>query len=361
MKLNSILKTSLVAATLTWSLLPGSKALCHDSGMEAAEGSQAASFFQILDERVTLSALVELEYFAQEGYGGTNESDLSLATVELGMEAELSDWVSANLLLLWEEGESFTVDEAVISIGNPEQNPLFFNGGRMYVPYGFFETNMIQDPLTLSLGETGETAVEVGFEMTGVQVSAYAFRGDVKEVGADDEINSYGVTAGYVYESDSVTVDLGLDWINNMSVAGDMPDYVPEEINSYVAGMGAHAMVTCGSMTTIVEYISALDEYDPAELAFQGEGAQPSAWNLEAALTTAMMDKEVTFAAGYQQTSEGIALELPESRYLFAIGMEIFDYTSLKLEYLHDEDYSITDGGSGDSADQISALLAVEF
>ncbi len=42
-------------------------------------------------------------------------------------------------------------------------------------------------------------------------------------------------------------------------------------------------------------------------------------------------------------------------------GIELFESTTLAIEYTHDEDYDAVDGGTGDSADIITVQLAAEF
>ncbi len=39
----------------------------------------------------------------------------------------------------------------------------------------------------------------------------------------------------------------------------------------------------------------------------------------------------------------------------------IFDNPSLSFEWAHDEDYSTSDGGTGDDSDTFTAQLAAEF
>jgi len=330
---------------------------------EAEKKDQPHSFFQIFNERVSLSALIEIEAYSLNGYEDTNENDIELATVELGLKADVTDWVSGGLELLYEEGgeDDVELEEAYITLGNTEVMPLSVTAGRIYVPFGVFETNMIQDPLTLAIGETNDTAVQVNLEANGLVASVFGFSGDVTEAGSDSEINTFGASLAYAMENDSMSIDVGVDYINNISVAGDIPDFVPEEIQEYVSGIAAHATFATGPFTLIGEYVAALDEYATGDLDFGDNGAKPQAYNLEAGYTTEIAGKETTFALGYQKSNEAVALELPETRYLTAVSVEIFEYTSLTLEYLHDKDYSESDGGTGEEADQISFKLALEF
>jgi len=183
---------------------------------EQATLSQVAEKLKTINEHVKLSGLVEVEAFKSDGYDGEDESDITLATVELGIDISLHKFVSGHLLFLWEEDdtEPVDIDEGYIYLGNTEFFPVYFQVGKLYVPFGNFESNMISDPLTLELGETRETAGVLGLEYNGFYAAAYAFNGDVDEEGDDNEIKCFGFNGGYAYESEDLSFDLGAGWIN---------------------------------------------------------------------------------------------------------------------------------------------------
>ena len=335
------------------------------SGKEV--GAHEESLLQKINERVTLSGVVEVEAASAEDFDGNDTSDITLATVALGLDAEITEWVNAHILLLYEEDdtEPMDLDEGTITLGNLEKFPLYLNAGKMYVPFGSFESNMISDPLTLELGETRESAALVGFEASSFYGSVYAFNSDINETGDDDTIASFGANAGYGYENDNMSLDIGADWINNIAAAdifkGHFGDAGITEVQDYPSGLTAHLTLGYGPFLLIGEYLGALDAFQVDELRFNDTGAEPSAWNIEAAYTREIKGKETTFAVGYQKTDEALALGFPEERILASIGVEIWKYTSLALEYLHDEDYSLADGGTGNDANAATLQLAVVF
>jgi hypothetical protein len=335
--------------------------------VKARPPATAGDLLAELRQRASINGLVEAEGFHRKGYARDTESDLTLATVALDVHAELTDWARTHILLLWEEDatEPVDVDEAVISLGNPEKFPLSLNAGKMYVPFGAYGSFMIQDPLTLELGETNETAVQIGFEQAGFYGSLYAFNGDVDEAGRDNTINNFGASGGYVIERDGFGLNLGIDYLNNLAdsdgITGALGDSDVSPMNDYVAGLGAHLQLTYGPCTFFSEYVAALDEFTANEIAFQDGGAKPEAWHLEVGYTRELFGKGTTFAVGYQATDEAIALELPENRYLAAVNVAVADGLFWTLEYVHDKDYSASEGGTGDDADMITTQLAFEF
>jgi len=314
---------------------------------------------------VTLSGLVEVDASYAEDYEDNNTSDIVVATVELALDAKVHEWASAHVLFLYEEDdtEDVTVDEAILTLGNLDKSPFFLDVGKMYVPFGGYASHFISDPLTLEVGEAQETALLVGAESAGVYGSVYTFNGDTKEADDDDEINSFGVSLGYAMETDTMAFDVMASYLNNMADSGGITDAVsdPEGLNDTVAGAGIQLVAGFGGFAAIAEYVGALDQFETADLAFNGEGAEPKAWNVELGYTFPVGMREVTVAVGYQGTDEAIALDLPETRILAGVSVGLFDNTSLSLELAQSQDYDEEDGGTGEEANSAILQLAIEF
>lgn len=327
-----------------------------------------------LRRKVRINGLLEAEAFHRQGYSRdaegnpirVKESDLTLATAALDFHGEFTDWTRSHVLLLWEDGAGpVEVDEAVISLGNPEKFPLSLNVGKLYVPFGVYDSFMIQDPLTLELGETNETAVQIGFARAGFYGSVYAFNGEVNEAGSNNTISNFGASAGYRLEREGLGLKLGVDYLNNLAdsegISGALADAELTSGNDYVAGLGAHLQLTSGPYAFYAEYIAALDQFAAGELEFGGRGAKPQAWHLEAGYTRDLFGKETNFAVGYQGTHEAGALGLPEKRYLAAVKFALADGLSWAVEFVHDQDYPLAEGGTGDDANMITSQLAFQF
>ena len=70
--------------------------------------------------------------------------------------------------------------------------------------------------------------------------------------------------------------------------------------------------------------------------------------------------KDVIFSLGYSKTDE-LGGVLPESRIAAVVGVGILEEVGLTFEYAHDEDYDVSEGGTGEGADAITVQLAYEF
>ncbi len=324
-----------------------------------------------------ISGAVEVEVSSGDSFQdttsaerNTDSSGVALATVELGFNAQINDKVSASVLLLHEDGDTDPpeIDEGFISIDMG--NGLSLDTGRMYAPFGVYETNMVSDPLTLELGETQITAVKLNYENKGVYGSVYVFNGDTIEASTDttgdDTMEHNGLSVGYLWETEQYSLDVGLDYINSIGNSGGIIESLPGstvndggpgKVQSYVSGTVFHWIYNRENINFIVEYLQA-DKFDTADnILFKGKGAEPSALNVELGYSL----NWGTVAASYQTTEEALTLGQPETRILVGASMDIAENTSLGLEYLKDEDYSVADGGTGKDASTITAQLAVSF
>jgi len=325
---------------------------------EQEQSKEHQGLAAMINDHISFSGLIEVEASAGEDFEGGNESDFELATVELGFDARASDWASGHVLVLYEEGgdDEVVIDEAFITLGKTEQLPLYLTAGRMYVPFGKFETNMISDPLTLEIGETRETALQLGFAAQGAYGSIFAFNGDTNEGGGDSQIEQFGANLGYQYEQEGFSVDLGVSYMNSLGDSDGLSELLAEANlleSDYVGGLDMYAIASLGPVSLIGEYISALDDFD-------GDNSQPMAFHFETGYTFVLAGRESTLAIAYQG-SDDLAGVLPESRILATLSMEIFPATTLAVEYAHDEDYDEDEGGSGASADRVTGQLAFEF
>lgn len=354
------------------------------------QGAQEDGWFN----SVEVSGLVEVEAAYEDPYEGDSTSDAVLATMELGVAAQITDWVGAEVVLLHEEDDTdIEVDVATMTIG-PADGPWSFTAGQYFVPFGTFESNFISDPMTLELGETRESALQFGFESNGFHGTLFAFNGDNDEDG-DDRFASFGAALGYSAQREGSAFAANLSYISDIgdsdslqdTIAGGLeeasatatematrgPDgtadtqddepnaEVTVDYDSHVSGWGASAMLRLGNLSLLAEYLGASEDFEVDEMAFDGEGAEPSSYMVEAAWDFDLAGKPATIAVGYQETDEALALELPEERFLLGFSVEIMEGVALAVEGAFDDDYGESDGGTGKDADIVTVQLATEF
>jgi len=131
-------------------------------------------------DKIHPSACVEVEASYQDynfydpSARDTDTSDLVLATVEIGFDVDIAKHVKASLFFLYEDDTPFDVDQGIITIDGADVVLLYVDLGKMYIPFGMFESHFIRDPLTLELGETNESAAVGGFRNDWLELSVGA-------------------------------------------------------------------------------------------------------------------------------------------------------------------------------------------
>jgi len=277
-----------------------------------------------------------------EAFSGEDESDITVATVELGTEARLNEQLSGAVVLLYEKDDTdLEVDLATVTLALNDR--LSVTAGQDYMPFGVFNTYLVSDPLTLELAETRATALKADFVTGPLVTSLYTFNGP----NADTEIDNWGATLGF--EGERLAVSLG--YIANL---GDSDTLAAETISDEVPGVSVSASLLLGDFTFIGEYVAAQDEFQAgdgnADYAFT-TAAEPSAAQLEVAYTRG----PTSFAASLQETEDAAVIGLPEKRWALGISHQVYANARLALEWAADEDYA------GEETDAITAQLAVEL
>ncbi|MCD6296463.1 MAG: LbtU family siderophore porin [Deltaproteobacteria bacterium] len=340
-------------------------------------------FLSDLENRITLNGLLEFGGAYQsidrkkEGY--EQDSDICMTTVQLGIAAEINDWVNAEMVLLYEDATfgdetSVDIDEAFITLGNTEKFPLFLKGGKMYVPYGallehFPDDPLIDAPLTLCMGETLEKAALIGAEYEGFTVSAYAFNGDVEEAGGggDNVVESYGFDANYAFEDEDMGLDflVGGSYISNVFEADVLTDGLDDlgvDLADYVGAAAAYFHVGYLGLFFDAEYMGATDN---AELCDK-KGLVPEinvenmeVWNFEIGYNYNWW-RNLEIALKYAGSNDCDYFGFPRDRYGINFNQEIFDNTILSVGYIYDE-YDDNDADDRDTRDLVFGQIAIEF
>ncbi|MEA1948882.1 MAG: LbtU family siderophore porin [Thermodesulfobacteriota bacterium] len=315
-------------------------------------------------DKITLSGVIEAEaYYEDYDYDDPatkdeDSSDITLATVELGIDVDIIKHVKGHVLFLWEEDdtEPVDVDEGFITLDGEDVVPLYLNVGKLYVPFGNFESHFISDPLTLELGETRESALTVGYVNEWLDFSVGAFNGDIDETGEDNHIESYVVGASFSVPEELISnfgITGGISYISNIADSDGLEGETPGEIKDYVGGFNVFLSISFMDKFFLeCEYLGALDEFEPGELSFDGgKKFQPETWNFELAYAaTDRLEVAVKYEGG-----DDLGDLLPEDQYGAALTYGLFENTSLSLEYLHGE------FENDDERDLFTTQLAIEF
>ena len=320
-----------------------------------------------LDENITLSGAVEVEASYKDydcdnlAADDSEESDIALATVELGIDMDFYEYLKGHLVFLWQEDDTEPVDldEGTITLGGIEDFPFYLTAGKLYVPFGMFNSHFISDPLTLELGETRESAALIGCANDQFDLSLGVFNGDIDETGKDNKIESFVAAAVFTPPAEMLEdlgISLGVSYISNIADSNGLGDDISgsgvETVKDYVGGLSAFLSASYNALTLEAEYLGALDKFEAGELSFDnGRKVEPKAWNFE--LAYAITEKWE--AAIKYEGSEDLWDFLPEKQYGAVLSYNLFENTTVSIEYLHGE-YE-----NKDEQDLVTTQLAMEF
>ncbi len=314
-------------------------------------------------KRLKVYGAIELEgsysHLKPRSGKSVTDSKFNLSTAEIFFDATINKYTKGLLHLLYEQGETdpINIDEAFILIGQTEDMPFYFLGGRMYPAIGLFETNMTSDPITQNVFETQATAVEIGWARTWFNVGVGTYNANVHQGSdaPDNTINTYYLRAQFDAVKDAITegldINAGVAYTNNIA-GGNLGDEVKSsEVKDLVAGLSFMLNVQYEWAIFNAEYITALDDFQAGELSFIDRTAKPYAYNLELAFTPI---EKWTFAFRYEGGGDLGSLE-PEHQYGLNVAWNLLPDTTLSLEYLRGT-YA-----NEDERDLVTSQLAVAF
>ena len=322
-------------------------------------------------EKGEVSGAVEVEAqsykrdFDDPATDSEDASDIALATVEVGIDAELNPSVQGHVLLLWEEGETGDIndfmDEGTITISNEEKCPYYLTAGKMYLPFGVFESAFISDPMTLELGEINDTAVQLGYRKGNADISFGFFNGDVDKPGKDDKVNCYFANASFEYAQDPYSLGFVVSYLSNMADTDGLEGAVDSAatMTDEVQGLGVSLNANMGTWFLTAEYLAAMDDFEANLFTGVAKTIKPETYNVEFGWDTG---RNATVALKYEQSDDmeiNDDFDLGESRYGICLAYELYDDVVLGFEYLH-EKYDNVNLNKGES-DAITAQLAIGF
>ena len=319
----------------------------------AVSGSKSDGGSDVISENnLKIGGTVDIELTNTESFtADTTSSDLALSKATLYFEAQPHEMVQTYVAGVFNDGTaSIDLDEGWVKVGETDDTPAYVKAGSFIVPFGAFNTNMLADPLGLTLAETSEAPVQVGYSVGGLSGSIFAFNGDTQEIGEGDHFDDFGANLAYSTEVSGASIDLGLSYIRALgesdTIEGAMASATAMSGDN-VSGIGVNAMVTSGPFTAIFEYITATDDFDSGDVAFNGTNAQPEAYQFEVGYTTSLLEKDLVLAATYQTSEESQALGIAEKQYGVAATYSYLPGLDIGVEFMHQDDYSSSDGGTG--------------
>lgn len=306
--------------------------------------------------RIHVSGTAELDVRHENRRIG---SRVAVNRLALAMDAHINTLASVHAQVLHEDsaGQDVVLDEASITLGNPDTSAIRATIGKVVVPFGRFSTQLLSDPLTQELAEAHEKVVQLTVERGGWRGSGYLFHGDARTDRDDNLLDRFGLAVGYTLSRDNARMDLGVGYISAMEDADQLTEALGLQeagvtVTDHTSGLAAQAAMMLGPYTLTGEYITALSTLDNQQ--------RPHAWNSELGFAFGLLGKEATLVAGYQGTAEAQFMALPKERLLGGLSVVLAKDTTLGVELSQGELYP-SDTGRVIRSKQASLRVAVSF
>ena len=298
-------------------------------------------------QSVEIGGVIEVELVSSMPAEGDSETELGLATAELGIAAAINDQFGGEILV---ENDDGTIALADAFLTYDAGGGLSVSGGQQGVPFGSYDTNLLSDPLTKGIGDTAGVSLVLAGEAGQLGWSLFSF--DAANVPEDEgNIAGFGAGVGFAVEGDGTEFGVNLSWINHVGDSGEIGGAEPA-FAELASGMAASAGGRLGAASVMIETVSVLDPLDAEGL----DGAQPSAWAVEVAYDLDLMGSEATAAFAAGGSDEAEALGLAETLMLVGVSVSAWENVGVSFEWAQAEAY-----GADDADNTISVVLSAEF
>lgn len=324
---------------------------------------------------IVLSGGVEGQvlYDNNNNYTKNSKTDVNLSRAELDVIAEAGPWTTASMIINYEDKRDtnysntvarsnhsrIRLDRGFLTIGQLNKFPIYATIGQMYASFGKYASYMVTTPPTQILGRVKDRMLTIGYNQFGVYAQIYGMSGETQSKTGSEIIKHSGFDLGYkLFEHDNFVMDLGAGVLGCLAESEGMQNNVfgkkvsssgtnpsgGEIITSRVMGINGHIEVDFyNAYTVLAEYIGASKAYDVTDLAFNGHGARPQAFDIQGAYRFKVINRPSTIFAGFSLTEQALALDVPKQSFFAGYTMSIIKNTLASIEYRHDINYSLGD------------------
>ncbi len=370
------------------------------SAQEAEERSGEESLLRFIE----IGGVAEFTISRKQSSEGETSTSTAAEQLEMGVGIEPHPWIGSEFGWIHEheddhdeeeEGHALGIFTGTIIVG-PPNGSWWLKGGVQFLPFtmfelaevhaahdasiGPFETGAIVDPLSFEFGSKREKSLLLGISRGEFLGSVYGYYGD--DARSEEPRSGFGAAVGYkkhVDEEDEIAFNLS--FIDDLGTLAGFQEEVfghegeahdadhdadhggpPAGVDERVPGWSVATAIRYSGVAFAAEYMISQNRYAPGVLAFDGRGARPAAWSLEAGYGFELAGRGGEFTLGYQGTSEAAGLGIPSNRYLSVVTVDLWkDVLFSTFEWIHDREYGTARGGSGENTNKYTLQLGLAF
>jgi len=319
-----------------------------------------STFFTITSadsKHTSFNGLIEFE-LVKNNYDTPNQnmnSDIYLSQFIFDVTTNFNKDIKSTIVFLYEnDGERLiNLDVVKLTFRNVGISDFNMVVGAIYVPFGTFDTFLVNDTLIQEIAEIREDTLLFNYTKNNISLSSYFFN-NIQKINNDI---SFGINVGYAKNN----VVFGIDYVSNIADSiGARDSFSPPLMSNadYPEAMLIHFHYDFGNMTILSEYFRSEDFNEKAwGLSPIGIPHKPESWHLEFGVKLRLW----TLAFGYQKSDNAVIFGIPKKRISIAARTPFTDNVSLALEYWQDDYYAISEGGANINSNNFVVQLAILF
>lgn len=337
-------------------------------------------------------------------FDAPTQSDINLSGANINIASEITKLLFGSIRISYDPNPPFKIDNrtivtrttnsniflntAFLTLGDLNRTPFYVTVGQIFMPFGEYNSSLLTATLPARIGRMRQRPLLIGFQQPytskGFNASVFIFRGDSFTPGRRSIISNGGANLGYTAATPYFKFHTGASYIANIADSGGMQnnrassivtdagEYVDNEFNEEdddivgpliaFRGFGSNGLLIHDvpayngraklefipiPISFYGELVQPTTAFDPTNLSFNNNGAQPSAWNAEGAVRFKLFNKKSIISLGYGRSSEALSLNLP----LYTMGgsfrMKVHKLVTFSLGYQYDVAYSEGDFATG--------------
>lgn len=311
-----------------------------------------------------LAAAFEFEFHRVRDFSNHWYSSFQNVTAELDFSIYVNDWVSALVSIESDvdNNDIMTMKEGYFTVGSTDDYPYFLKAGYQYVSFGLGDgailgdTLTISDPLTIEIFETRTSAAMAGRLWDDYQVGVYALDRSFY----NPHHTQFGISLDKGKESEDFTYNFGIDFLTSVYETDGLFDAVPEALAVHRApAISVHGRYFKNHISFITEGEAAFHHstFTQDDIDYD---IQPAAWMAELGYVREFYGMKSYAAIDYSE-SYGLQGLFAKNRVLGVVGIWFLENTLLAFEVGYENDYSVSNGGTGNSGQTFIMQLAVEI
>lgn len=325
-------------------------------------------------------AFASISYSSVSNENANNFKSGKYSNVYLTSVAPVAAGTSGSTTIL----SGLTLEQGIIRVANFDEMPVYIELGKQFQPFGRYRIHPMTRSLVQSLTETLRTSAEVGFlTRMGLHGAVYAFDTPMAERQGAVLTNrilghnktDYGIEIGFDNFNDQLGYSVGFGYLNNLIGVNDIAYAVStfngsNGYNNRVGGGVVYGDLNSGPFTVSIRYMSAFNAFSPYDLQNRtaaiapigtASGAKPWAAEAQIGYNFNAWTRNQNVYIGYQGSGNTINIFLPQNRWLVGYNVDVWKNTMLAAEWVHDNDFSSSRGGTGRTSNQLTVRAAVQF